>query len=94
MAADVVGQDGVAVADEVGLGQDVHAEPVAAEAVEHDHAGPPGGRLRAVREVQRRAELHAVVHRHLCVLLGEGVGVCGEGQREHGDERETHAGKR
>ena len=57
VAADVVGQDGVSLVDEVGLGAGVHAEPVAAEAVEHDHAGPAGGRLRAVREVERRGEL-------------------------------------
>ena len=63
VAARVVGENGVALVDQEALRDRRHARARAAEAVEEHDRGPAAGGRRPVREVERRGERHAVVHR-------------------------------
>ena len=62
VAAQVVGENGVAERREEALRELVRVRAVAAEAVDQDHAGPAGGRRLAARDVEGRSDRVAVVH--------------------------------
>jgi hypothetical protein len=66
----VEGEDRVAPAREaVALDERVHLLAVPGEAVQEDDGGPTSGGRRAVRQVERRGDRDAVVHRDRDVQL-------------------------